>query len=90
MRYAYFRKNGFFASSGVSEAASETVVGRRFKHSGMKWSVPELYKAAALRYQLLSASETYYLVNGAYFFSSPTSLTYPSMGVDFFRLYFFR
>lgn len=39
MRYAYFRKKGFFVGSGVIEAGCRTVIGSRLKQSGMFWSV---------------------------------------------------
>mgnify|MGYP003870798775 FL=1 len=40
MRYAAFRKNGFFIGSGVVEGACKHVVGKRLKQSGMFWSLP--------------------------------------------------
>jgi hypothetical protein len=39
MRYAYFRKQGWFVGSGVIEAGCRTVVAQRLKRSGMFWSV---------------------------------------------------
>jgi hypothetical protein len=39
MRYAKFRKAGYFVGSGVVEAGCRTVIGQRLKHSGMFWSL---------------------------------------------------
>jgi len=39
MRYAEFRKRGFFVGSGVMEAGCKTVIGSRMKQSGMEWSL---------------------------------------------------
>ena len=39
MRYGEFRRQGLFVGSGVVEAGCKTVVGRRLKQSGMRWSV---------------------------------------------------
>lgn len=39
MRYATFRKAGYFVGSGVVEAGCKTVVGKRTKQSGMFWHV---------------------------------------------------
>jgi hypothetical protein len=39
MRYADFRKRGFFVGSGVMEAGCKTVIGLRMKQSGMEWSL---------------------------------------------------
>lgn len=39
MRYASFRKKGYFVGSGVVEAGCKTVVGKRAKQSGMFWHV---------------------------------------------------
>ena len=39
MRYADFRKQGFFIGSGVVEAGCKTVIGMRMKQSGMEWSL---------------------------------------------------
>ena len=38
MRYDLFRAQGLFIGSGVVEAACKTLVGQRFKCSGMHWS----------------------------------------------------
>ena len=39
MRYDEYRANGWFIGSGVIESACRTVVGQRFKRSGMIWSL---------------------------------------------------
>jgi hypothetical protein len=39
MRYAEFRRQGFFVGSGVIEAGCKTLIGKRLKQSGMFWSV---------------------------------------------------
>jgi hypothetical protein len=39
MRYADFRRQGYFVGSGVVEAGCRTVIGQRLKHSGMFWSL---------------------------------------------------
>ena len=39
MRYADFRKLGFFVGSGVMEAGCKTLIGLRMKQSGMEWSL---------------------------------------------------
>src|SRR5713101_8839307 len=39
MRYQEFRKQGLFIGSGVIEAGCKTVIGRRLKQSGMRWTV---------------------------------------------------
>jgi len=39
MRYAKFKKQGLFIGSGVIEAGCKTVIGKRFKQSGMFWSL---------------------------------------------------
>jgi hypothetical protein len=39
MRYADFRKRGYFVGSGVMEAGCKTVIGLRMKQSGMEWSL---------------------------------------------------
>jgi len=38
MRYGEFRRQGFFVGSGVIEAGCKTLIGKRFKNSGMFWS----------------------------------------------------
>ena len=54
MRYASFRKRGFFVGSGVIEAGCKNVVGKRFKQSGMGWSVRGANSILALRCSILS------------------------------------
>ena len=39
MKYDEYRANGWFIGSGVIESACKTVVGHRFKQSGMTWSL---------------------------------------------------
>ena len=39
MKYDEYRANGWFIGSGVIESACKTVVGHRFKQSGMIWSL---------------------------------------------------
>lgn len=38
MRYGEFRRQGLFVGSGVIEAGCKTLIGKRFKNSGMFWS----------------------------------------------------
>lgn len=54
MRYAEFRKRGFFIGSGVLEAGCRTVIGQRLKQSGMHWSVRGANSIIALRCCILS------------------------------------
>ena len=54
MRYADFRKRGFFVGSGVLEAGCRTVVGQRLKQSGMHWTVRGANSIIALRCSILS------------------------------------
>jgi Uncharacterised protein family (UPF0236) len=49
MRYDRFRKQGLFVGSGVVEAACRTIVGRRLKQSGMRWTVRGANAIIALR-----------------------------------------
>ena len=39
MKYDEYRRNGWFIGSGVIESACKTVIGQRFKQSGMFWSL---------------------------------------------------
>ena len=39
MKYDEYRANGWFIGSGVIESACKTVIGQRFKQSGMIWSL---------------------------------------------------
>lgn len=54
LRYADFRKRGFFVGSGVLEAGCRTVIGQRLKQSGMHWTVYGANSIIALRCSLLS------------------------------------
>jgi len=54
MRYAAFRQQGLFIGSGVIEAGCKTVIGQRFKQSGMEWTVRGANAILALRCTLLS------------------------------------
>lgn len=54
MRYDVFRQKGYFIGSGVVEAACRTVVGQRFKCSGMHWSQRGLKHLLSIRTALLS------------------------------------
>lgn len=54
MRYAEFRKQGFFVGSGVIEACCRHLVGSRLKQSGMEWSVRGANAIIALRCAMLS------------------------------------
>ena len=54
MRYADFRKQGFFVGSGVIEAACKSIIGARLKQSGMEWTVRGANAIIALRCAMLS------------------------------------
>lgn len=54
MRYDVFREQGMFIGSGVVEAACKTLVGQRFKSSGMHWSQVGLHNLLSIRTALLS------------------------------------
>jgi hypothetical protein len=49
MQYPKFRKQHLFVGSGVIEAGCKTVIGQRFKQSGMFWSVKGANSILALR-----------------------------------------
>jgi len=49
MRYPEFRAQGLFVGSGVIEAGCKTVIGSRFKQSGMFWTVQGANRIIALR-----------------------------------------
>jgi hypothetical protein len=49
MRYPKFRRQHLFVGSGVIEAACKTVIGSRFKRSGMFWTVRGANAIIALR-----------------------------------------
>jgi hypothetical protein len=54
MRYGLFQAVGLFVGSGVVEAACKTVVGKRLKNAGMKWSKKGASIAIALRCAIMS------------------------------------
>lgn len=54
MTYSTFRSQGFFIGSGVIEAGCKTVVAKRFKNSGMFWSLQGAQNVLDLRTALLS------------------------------------
>jgi len=56
MQYASFKKMGLFIGSGVIEAGCKNVIGKRFKQSGMHWSVRGANAIIALRCALLSGN----------------------------------
>ena len=49
MRYLGFRNRGLFIGSGVIEAGCKTIIGRRLKQSGMRWTVRGANAIIALR-----------------------------------------
>jgi hypothetical protein len=49
MKYAEWIKEGLFVGSGVIEAGCKTIVGRRLKQSGMRWTVKGANEIIALR-----------------------------------------
>ena len=49
MRYERFRRQGLFVGSGVIEAGCKTIIGRRLKQSGMRWTVRGANAIIALR-----------------------------------------
>ncbi len=49
MRYAALRCVGLPVGSGVTESAAKTVVGRRAKNAGQRWSEPGLRGVLTLR-----------------------------------------
>ena len=54
MKYAEYRRRGLPIGSGVVEAACKTLVGQRFKRSGMRWSVDGAQNILNLRAAVLS------------------------------------
>lgn len=54
MRYPEFRRQGLFVGSGVVEAGCKTLIGSRFKMSGMFWTVKGANAILALRCNLLN------------------------------------
>lgn len=66
MRYTEFRKRGLFIGSGVMEAGCKTVIGRRLKLSGMRWTVRGANAIIALRsYQMSGLWEGYWEARSA-------------------------
>ena len=55
MTYAAFRSQGVFICSGIIEAGCKTVVAKRFKNSGMVWSLQGAQNILDLRTSLLSS-----------------------------------
>jgi hypothetical protein len=51
MRYHWFRRCGLFLGSAVVEASCKSVIGQRFKQSGMHWTVNGADAIATLRCQ---------------------------------------
>ena len=54
MRYARFRREGYFIGSGVIEAACKSIVGKRLKQSGMEWTVNGANDIISLRCAITS------------------------------------
>jgi hypothetical protein len=54
MRYPEYKAKGYFVGSGVVEAACKSIVGQRFKQSGMFWSLDGANAMLALRCDDLS------------------------------------
>lgn len=54
MRYGQYRRDGLFVGSGVIEAGCKTLIGKRFKNSGMFWSRRGVNAIAAARCCLYS------------------------------------
>lgn len=66
MRYHEFRSKGLFIGSGVVEAGCKTVIGRRLKQSGMRWTVRGANSVIALRCcQLSGRWESYWEARSA-------------------------
>ena len=66
MRYPEFRAQGLFIGSGVIEAGCKTVIGSRFKQSGMFWTVKGANRIIALRCCRVSGKfEDFWEVQGA-------------------------
>ena len=54
MQYVTFRAQGLFVGSGVIEAGCKTLIGKRLKQSGMKWSLKGANSIIALRCMIQS------------------------------------
>lgn len=57
MRYAHFKKQGYFVGSGVIEAGCKSIIGKRLKQSGMEWTVRGANAIIALRCMNLSGRQ---------------------------------
>jgi hypothetical protein len=49
MRYAEYKEKGLFIGSGVIEAGCKSIIGKRLKQSGMRWSLRGANSIIALR-----------------------------------------
>ena len=49
MRYGTFRAKGYFIGSGVVEGACKFIIARRFKQSGMRWTLNGFHRLLHLR-----------------------------------------
>jgi hypothetical protein len=65
MRYAQFRRRGYFVGSGVIEAGCKTIVAKRMKQSGMEWSLAGANAIIELRCNLLSRRQEDYWEDSA-------------------------
>lgn len=66
MRYDDFLQRGLFIGSGVVEAGCKTIMGRRLKQSGMRWTVKGANSIIALRCcQMNSRWESYWEARAA-------------------------
>ena len=54
MRYAHYRRLGFFIGSGTVEAGCKAVISQRLKLSGMRWTEPGATGILTLRCQQAS------------------------------------
>jgi hypothetical protein len=54
MRYDHFRAQGYFIGSGVIEAGRKHIVAKRFKQSGMRWSLQGFLNLLHLRLCILN------------------------------------
>jgi len=54
MQYSNFKERGLFVGSGVIEAGCKTIIGKRLKQSGMRWSHKGANAIIALRCSLYS------------------------------------
>jgi hypothetical protein len=53
--YPEYKKSGFFVGSGAIESANKTILQRRLKQSGMRWSVKGAQFVLTLRAKFESA-----------------------------------